>query len=194
MYIALLQQSCNAAGFEIRILLCSNLRCKNIGLLNNRKIINNGISGVRISYSCHVFSLRGCKCTCCCQEQRHYVNVWTPVGTVTTAVEFLVKGLHLLLHYNSVVTTEIAVRSVLVSYKPPYLYLFSNFLLYSLPTSFYPLLLSPLSLFYFLRLLYVKNLKKSRSKCLTNYFSNSMERTIEKNYGCSACQEIPGMF
>jgi hypothetical protein len=159
MYIALLQQSCNAAGFEIKILLCSNLRCNNTGLLNNRIIINNRVSGVRISYSCLVFSLRGSKCTCCCQEQRHYVNVWAPVGTVITEVEFLVKGLHLLHHYTAIMTTEISDRSVLVCYKLSYLYLLSNFLLYSLPTSSYPLLLSPLSLFPFLRLLHVKNEK-----------------------------------
>lgn len=134
MYIALLQLSSNAAGFEIRILLCCNLHCKNIGLLNNRIIINFGVSGVRISYSCLVLSLRGCKCTCCCQEQRHYENVWAPVGTVTTAVEFLVKGLHLH-HYTAVMTTEISDKNVLMSYKLSYLYLFSNFLLYSLPTS-----------------------------------------------------------
>jgi hypothetical protein len=105
------------------------------------------------------------------------VKVWAPVGTVTTAVEFLEKGLHLLPHYTAVMTTEISDRSVLVSYKLSYLYLFSNFLLYSLPTSLYPLLLSSLSLF--LRLLYVKKLK-NRFIYLTNYFSNSMEWTIEK--------------
>lgn len=159
MYIALLQQSWNVVGFKIRILLCSNLRCNIIGLLNNRIIINNRVSGVRISYSCLVLSLRGCKCTCCCQEQRHYVNMWAPVGTVTYEVEFLVKGLHLLHYYTAVMTAEISDRSVLVSYKLSYLHPLPTFLLYSLPTSFFPLLLSPLSLFSFLRLLYVKNEK-----------------------------------
>jgi hypothetical protein len=84
------------------------------------------------------------------------------VGTVSTEVEFLVKGLHLLHYYTSVMITEISDRSVLVSYKLTYLYLLSNFLLYSLPTSSSPLLLSPISLFLFLHLLYVKNEKKSR--------------------------------
>ena len=157
MYIALLQQACIPAGFKIRILLCSNLPCKNIGLLNNRIIMSCGVSGVRISYSCLVFSLTGCKCTCCYQEQRLYVNMWTPVGRVTTEVEILVKGLHLLPHYTAVMTTEISDRSVFVSYKLSYLYLLSNFLLYSLPTSSYPPLFSPFSLFHFLRLHYVKN-------------------------------------
>jgi len=82
--------------------------------------------------------------------------MWAPVGTVTTQVEFLVKGLHLLHHYTAVMPTEISDRSVLLSYELSYLYLVSIFLLYSLPTSSFPLL-SPHSLFRFLRLLYVKN-------------------------------------
>ena len=96
--------------------------------------------------------------------------MWAPVGTVTTEVEFLVKGLHLLHHYTAVMTTEISDRSVPLSYEPSYLYLYllSNFLLYSLPTSSYPLLLSPFSLFPSFVYFMSKIKKKSRCKCLTN--------------------------